>query len=537
MSTRTGPFTGTAGLLRLNLRLDRVRLISWVLGFVLLIPASVVALREAFPDQESLDARAQLQGTPGAIVMTGPQITVDGPYTFEMMVATELSLWVLLPAMIMSVLLMVRHTRGEEESGRLEMLRALPIGRHAAPTAASLVVAIANLAVGAAVSAGLILTDLTVADSLAMGVAVTLTGLVAGAFAAVMAQIAGTSRGATGLGLSAIAVAFVVRGIGDVLEPGGSWLSWFSPIAWAQQTRFYADLRWWPLAVSALAVVVLTVAAVALSRRRDLGASLSAERAGRSEARGYLRSVPGLAARLETPMIATWTVVVFAFAFAFGTLATEFDTLLEQAPEMAEWIEFNEADLARSFGALLLAFLALAPIILLVAAVLRLRTEETAGRGAGLLTTGSSRPGLLGGWYVVAAIQASLCMVVLGFGLGLGMAVASGDGSWIGEITLAALAYLPVLLLFGALAAALYGMIPKLTWLAWVLVGWTALVLFLGELLGLPDWARALSPLWHVPNVPDASLTATPLIVLTVLVVVLAAAGLLGFRRRDIAEG
>lgn len=537
MSTRTGSFTGTADLLRLNLRLDRVRLISWVLGFALLIPASVLALREAFPDQESLDARAQLQGTPGAIVMTGPQITVDGPYTFGMMVATELSLWVLLPAMIMSVLLMVRHTRGEEESGRLEMLRALPIGRHAAPTAASLLVAIANGVVGIAVSAGLILTDLTVADSLAMGLAVTLTGLVAGAFTAVMAQISGTSRGATGLGLSAIAVAFVVRGIGDVLEPGGSWLSWFSPIAWAQQTRFYADLRWWPLALSAVAVVVLTVVAVTLSRRRDLGASLSAGRAGRTAARGYLRSTPGLAIRLETPMIATWTVVMFAFAVAFGSLATEFDTLLEQAPEMAEWIEFNEADLARSFGALLLAFLAVAPIILLVAAVLRLRAEEAAGRGAALLTTGSSRPGLLTGWYVVAALQASLCLVVLGFGLGIGMAVAAGEASWIWEITVAALAYLPVLLLFGALAAALYGMIPKVTWLAWVLVGWTALVLFLGELLGLPDWARAISPLWHTPTVPEAEVDFVPLLVQAALAVVLFMAGLMGLRRRDVMTG
>lgn len=537
MSTGIGTFAGTAGLLRLNLRLDRVRLISWILGFLILIPASVIALREAFPDQESLNARAELQGTPGAILMTGPQFTTDGPYTFSMMVATELSLWVLLPAMIMSVLLMVRHTRAAEESGRLEMLRALPIGRHAAPTAALLLVALANISVGIAVTAGLLFSGLVLADSLAFGLAVTLTGLVAGAFSAVAAQIVGTARGATGLGLAAIAVAFVARGIGDVMETGGSWLSWFSPIAWAQQTRFYADLRWWPLLVSAVAVITLTLLAVGLSRHRDIGASLRAERAGRSAAKGYLRSVPGLAVRLETPMMITWTVVIFAFAVAFGSLATEFDTLLDQAPELAEWIEVNEADLARSFGALLLAFLSVAPIALLVAAILRLLGEESSGRVPSLLISGSSRPGLLSGWVAVVALEAAISQVVLGFGLGLGMAMASGDNSWIGELTLASLAYLPVLLLFGALAAALFGLLPKLTMLAWLLVAWTALVLFLGELLRLPDWANAVSPLWHTPTVPESDATITPLLVQSVIAVALFAVGLVGLRRRDVVEG
>lgn len=532
----SSPLAGTGRLLRLYLRLDRVRLSVWILAFLVLIPSTVVSLQATFTDRESLQARAMLQDNPAAIMMTGPLFSRDD-YTFGVMLASELSLWVFLAAAIMSVLFMVRHTRADEEAGRLEMLRALPVGRFASPAAALLLVALADLAVGAAVAAGLTVPGMAVTDSLAFGLATTLTGLVFGAIAAVAAQLTGSSRAATGLGLSAIVLAFVIRGIGDVIDHQGSWLSWFSPFAWAQQTRLYADLRWWPLVVSAVVAAGLTALALYLSGRRDLGAGLRQDRPGPARASSALLSPAGLAHRLEAPTFVAWTVGLFFFAVAFGSLTTELDGVVEQMPAIGEWTDLNLEDLTRSFGGLVLAYLSLGPVILLVSGVLRLRAEERDGRITGLLTSGGSRPGLLSGWCAVVAVEAVLVQVVLGFGLGLGMTVASGEARWLGEIPAASLAYLPAILFFGALAAALFGLLPRFTVLAWVLTAWTAVVLFLGELLDLPDWARGLSPLWHAPAVPDADLDPVPLVVLVVLVVLLTVIGLAGFRRRDIAEG
>lgn len=532
----SSPLAGTGHLLRLYLRLDRVRLSCWILAFLVLIPSTVVSLQATFPDQESLQARAALQDNPAAIMMTGPLFSRDD-YTFGVMLANELSLWVFLAAAIMSVLFMVRHTRADEEAGRLEMLRALPIGRFASASAALILVALADLAVGVAVTAGLIVPGMAAADSLAFGVATTLTGLVFGAVAAVAAQLTGSSRAATGLGLSAIVLAFVIRGIGDVIDHQGSWLSWFSPFAWAQQTRLYADLRWWPLAVAAVVAAALIAITLSLSGRRDLGTGLRQDRPGSPRASSALLSPAGLAHRLETPTFLAWTVGLFFFAVAFGSLTTELEGVVEQMPAIGEWTDLNLEDLTRSFGGLVLAYLSLGPAVLLVSGVLRLRTEERDGRVTGLLVGGSSRPGLLSGWCAVVAVEAILAQVVLGFGLGLGMTLASGETRWLGEITVSSVAYLPAILFFGALAAALFGLLPRFTILAWVLTAWTAMVLFLGELLDLPDWARWFSPLWHIPAVPDADLNAMPLVVLVVMVVVLTVIGLAGFRRRDIIEG
>jgi ABC-2 type transport system permease protein len=46
-------------------------------------------------------------------------------------------------------------------------------------------------------------------------------------------------------------------GIGDGQQLGGSALSWTSPIGWAQQTRAYTDLRWWPLVLCFVGLAVV----------------------------------------------------------------------------------------------------------------------------------------------------------------------------------------------------------------------------------------------------------------------------------------
>ncbi|WP_324652465.1 polyketide antibiotic transporter [Georgenia sp. H159] len=529
------PFAGTGALLRLYLRVSRRQILIWALAFLALVASSVVALEETYPDAAALQARASLMNNPAAVMMTGPAFALED-YTFGAMLANELSLWVFLPAAIISVLLAVRHTRAEEESGRLEVLRSLPVGRFAPAVAAVLTVSLANVAVGLALIGALVGTGMETVDSLAFGLATALTGLVFGALAAVAAQVTEHARAASGMALGAIAVAFLVRGVGDVIDREGSWLSWFSPFAWAQQTKLYVDLRWWPLALSAVATAVLLTVGVLLARRRDLGAGLRPARPGPATASRGLPTPTGLARRHVTGTIVGWGIGLFLFAVAFGTLATALEDMIGDLPDLGQWIALDLDDLTRSFAAVMLAFLSLGPVALAVWGVLQLRGEEKAGRVESVLVAGSPRTGLLGGWLAVVTVGVVLMQVVLGLGVGIGVAAATGTGEWVGELTVASLAYLPAVLFVAGVAVALYGLLPRGAGLAWALVVWASVVVFLGDLLDLPDWARDLSPLTHVPMVPDADPRALPLVVMTALAVLLAAVGAAGLRRRDVGS-
>lgn len=533
---RVSSWTGLASLVRLYGRISHRTILVWTLAVLALVPASILAMEEAYPDQDALDARATLLDNPSAVIMTGPYFATD-QYTFWAMVANELLLYILVPAAIMSVLLTVRHTRGEEEAGRLEMTRALPTGRLAPAAAALVIVTLANIALGAAVVLGTILVGGDVVDSLAFGLATVLTGMVFAAIAAVTAQLTEHAGTASGAALGLLALAFMVRGIGDVIDRQGSWLSWFSPLAWAQQTRVFVDLRWWPLLVSLAAVLALLVLAGVLSRRRDVGAGLRAASGGRPAASAALLAPGGLARRLVTGSMIAWGIGLFLFAMAFGSLASSLTDFVEEMPALGDWAPIALDDLTGSFSAFVLTMVAIGPVALIVSGVLRMRTEETAGRLGGALLSGTSRVRLAGVWFLVVLAEVAVMQMLLGLGVGLGVWAATDDSVWIGDMSAAALAYLPAIALYGAFALALYGLHPRVASFAWVLVVYTALVTFLGDLLGLPDGAKDVSPLHHVPLLPSAALEGPPLLVMGLVAVVLVGVGLTALRRRDLAAG
>jgi putative exporter of polyketide antibiotics len=87
-----------------------------------------------------------------------------------------------------------------------------------------------DAAVGALVTLALLAYGLAAGGSAVIGVSFALVGFVFAAIAAVTAQVTENARVAAGIAGAALALAFVVRAIGDV---GAGALSWLSPIGWA----------------------------------------------------------------------------------------------------------------------------------------------------------------------------------------------------------------------------------------------------------------------------------------------------------------
>jgi len=61
-------------------------------------------------------------------------------------------------------------------------------------------------------------------------------------------------------------------------------------------------------------------------------------------------------------------------------------------------------------------------------------------------------------------------------------------------------------------------------------------VALFGDSFELPAWFREASPFTHTPEAPFEAVTAAPLLVIGVIVVLLLAGGLAGFCRRDLVS-
>ncbi len=184
--------TGTAALIRLILRRDRIRISIWVVSIALLVSLSAVGVKSLFPTQAAIDqAATATQYNAGAIAFNGPAQGLD---TLGGQIAFQVGALGMVVVALMSVFMIGRLTRGDEESGRLELVRSLPVGVHA-PTFAALIVVLAmSAAVGVLSSASLLAQGLPTAGSLVLGASFAAVGLFFTGVALVAAQITQNTR-------------------------------------------------------------------------------------------------------------------------------------------------------------------------------------------------------------------------------------------------------------------------------------------------------------------------------------------------------
>jgi ABC-2 type transport system permease protein len=123
----------------------------------------------------------------------------------------------------------------------------------------------------------------------------------------------------------------------------------------------------------------------------------------------------------------------------------------------------------------------------------------------------------------------------MGFAAGLALSDLPGQ---LRALVEAGLVQWPGIMVIGALVVTLTALLPQ--WAG--AVSWTLVVMsiLLGPMFGaatfrLPHWAQDLSPFTHIPKTPAAEITAIPVVGLLAIAVVLAVAGLIAFRRRDLA--
>lgn len=521
--------TGTGVLVRAFLRRDRWLLLWWALGGTLLYWSQAVSVKGLYATQAEFDrAAAMMESNPALIAMAGPARALD---TVGGQVTWQAAAFGAIVVGLMSMFIVGRHTRGEEESGRDELLRAGVVGRRAPMTAALVVAAIANVLVGALVALSLISVPLAVADSVALGVGVTLCGLVFTGVALVAAQLTAGTRtmyGLTGLGLAA---SYALRAVGDV---GNEALSWLSPIGWYQQMYAFSGLRWWPALLLAAAALVTVLVAYAVFERRDIGAGVLAARPGPARAHASLSSSWGLAWRLQRGSVIGWSLGLLATGLAYGSIGNDSGDLMGDSEAARDMMVAAGGDLVDGFFAMAMTMLALLTAGFAISSALRPRGEEDAGHAEVVLATGQSRTRWLLSQVGVTVVGSAVVLGAGGLGLGVADALVTGDGGTVGAFTWQTLTWLPAVLVLAGLTRLLYGVAPRLATLGWLGLAYAVVVLMFAEILRFPDWLRSVSPFEHLASVPVESFDTAGFATVLAAATLLSAGGWFALTRRDV---
>lgn len=534
-------FAGTGRLIRLVLRRDRIKLPLWIIGIVSFAAMMVPTLKEAYGTPAEWQMIYNVINTnPAGRLLAG---TMDEA-SFGALLVIETVLYVGLLVAFMNTLLVVRHTRKNEELGSSELLQSARVGRLAGLTAVLIVALAANalIAVGIAVSfMGEVL--LSTSGAWLYGIGMGALGLCFAAVAAVTSQLSSSSRGANSLAAMVIGVTFLLRGVGDIMASTGSggvmwphWASWLSPFGWIQLTRSLTLEHWWPLAISTGFIVAVTSLAYVLLVRRDVGAGILPARKGRDRASDLKRTPIGFALYIQRNIFIGWLIGAVVTALAIGVLSDQVSDIYGESEVVSEYLAAmgGAGELTATFLSAMMSFIALMALAYLIQSLARARGEEASGHLESLLGTALGRVKWLSSHVAVAVSGSLVIMLVSGVSLAVTVGLVMGDWQ-VAEYTAASLSYLPLMLLFAGIFVLLMGLLPRLATLTvWLLFAFVVFISQLGAILKLPEWIINLSPLSHVAAAPAQSIEWQPLLVMTALAFGLLLAGLVAFRSRSL---
>ncbi|MCL2545599.1 MAG: hypothetical protein FWE06_00195 [Oscillospiraceae bacterium] len=531
-------FHNTPTLTRLALRRERTMSTVWVLMLASVLAMIYITFGSAMADEASRTQLAGMMGNPAMVAMCGPVYGQDN-FTIGAMYTVMMLLFTAIAVAVANIIFVVRHTRADEEKGRYEVVRSLPVGRLSNLHAAMISAVLVNIVMGLVVALALFLigrgeSSITLNGALLWGTILMAIGLVFASIAALFAQLSSSSRGAKGYSFTALAVSYLLRGAGDA--GGIEWLSRISPMGLILRAQPFIENHWWPVPILLLTAVGIAGIAYRLNLRRDIDQGLLPDKSGKPYGGKLLTHHIGLALKLLLPLLIIGIVTMSLTAASYGSIIGDIDGFIKSNAFYKQLLlHVDGFTMPQLFAGMITMQMSIFSLIFLLLYINKAKGEEKEHRSELILSAPIKRASYLNGYAVISFIASIVLQLVTAFSL---YVVASQLLNSPADLPLrglieANLAYLPAQWAFLGLALFLIGVAPKLTGLIWAAFGVSFFGAMFGNMQGL-TWLGNLSPHGMLPQLPMETINWTTVIVMLAVALSLTTLGFIGYRRRDI---
>jgi ABC-2 type transport system permease protein len=512
---------------------SRIRNLSFALLFALYAAGQTAGYRSTYPTPKDRLQFAQSFGDNKALRLfygVPHDLLTSGGYA-AWRVGGVLSIF----AAAWGLMAAVKAMRGEEDSGRQELVLAGAVGRRSAFGGALAAIGAGAAALWLAMFLGLLVAKLPAGESAYMALATLSVALVFVGVGAIASQLASTRRLALELGGAALALAFLLRVVADTSSHLGG-LRWLTPLGWAEEMRPFTGARPAVLLLPAAAATALLIAAGLIWLRRDVGEGLVQSGDTAAPSLELLSSPTSQALRGERGSLLAWLVGSGVFALVVGVLSDSVSSVNVSNSLERQLQKLGVTSVTMPSGYLGFSFLFFVLVVSLFACsqVAAARHEEAEQRTETLFALPVGRREWLGGRLLLAcggAVALSLFAGVLAWAgaASQGAGVSLGDGVAVGANCL------PAAVLFLAVAALAFALIPRASsGLAYGLVLLAFVWELFGSLLSLPAWTLDISPFHQVGLVPAEPFKATAAIAMLGIAALAAFAAVRIFEQRDL---
>jgi ABC-2 type transport system permease protein len=512
--------------------------VIWGYIFGIAIASSAISYSTIYKTQAQRDALAAAYGSnkaTSALFGPAPDLqTVAGFTVFK------ISMTLMVLGAVWGLLTSTRLLRGEEDSGRWELLLTGQTTRKGAA-----VQALAGLGAGAFALWVLtaLITVLVGRDSkvgiaagpaLYFALATVATPVMFLAVGTLTSQLGATRRQAASYAAVFLGVAYAVRLIADA-GVGLHGLIWASPLGWVEELRPLTS----PQPVALLPIVaftlVLAVIAVRIAGSRDVGASIVADRATSHADLRLLSGPTGLAIRMVRPPVISWWVAISVSGLLYGLIAKSAGATISGSSVSKVFTKLGAPGTGAD-AVLGVCFLVLAILVAFVGAgqLTAARSEEAAGRLDHLLVRPVARTSWLGGRLVVAIVVLLASGIIGGVFAWLGAASQNAGVSFTTLLEAGVNLVPPAIAILGIGVLAM-GIRPRVTSLVvYALLGWSLLIVIVGGIGAVSHWILDTSVFHQMASAPAVSPHWEANGIMAAIGAAAAVLGGIAFRRRDL---
>ncbi|HEY0001318.1 MAG TPA: hypothetical protein VGB74_12745 [Actinoplanes sp.] len=535
MSIDSPPVPAVAGRAVTRLAIRQIRRSGLIVTGLITGMTALVATTYAqvMADPAAAGSLAALAGNPAIRTLFGEPAGLDTAGGFTVwrvgtVTAVLLGAW--------AILATTRSTRGEEDSGRWDILLAGRVRLREAVLRHLAAVMVVPAVTGCLLAGVLIASGTPGSGAVIHGAGTGLLGVVFVAVAALAAQIFPGRPAATGTAVAVLGVTLLLRMMGDGVTALG-WIRWLSPFGLLALSGPYVHNRVLPLVLLLAGAAACTVGVLAAADRREIRGGLVAAATSRRPRLGLLGGTQAFAVRRVLRPLTGWAIGIGAYYLLIGLTAVSVTGFLTDNPAMADQAAAAGLDALgdiAGFAAVLFALLAM-PVGGFTAVRMGAFVAAENDRRLTLLAAQPiSRIRLIGA-ELTATVGAAMVLVTLaGLATWCGVTLIGGDFGVVAALR-GVWNILPVVWLSVGAAVFAIGWAPR--WVG-VVGGVPAtggfLLLVVAESVAAPGWVRNLSPFAHLAPVPLATVDWTASAVMTGLAVLLTVVGFAGYRRRDL---
>jgi len=516
------------------LKRDWVRILIWIASLIIIEVVVAQAITEMYPTQVDRETFKLVMDNPVMVAMFGQAYGYDN-YTFGAMWAHMMYLWMGLIVGVMAIILVTKHLRSEEEEGRYEIIRSLPVGRDAYLLATILLMGAVLLifTILKAISmAALGIESLDLAGSINYSLGLGLIGMFFIGLAAVISQLYQSNRSTMGLGFGMLMVFYLLFAVGAVSIP---FLKWLSPLQYMLESQAYVNNVYWPFIILLGLTIGLVVLALYLSSIRDLDAGFVKEKQGKKAIAKYAKRPLGFALRIQSSMIIYWALTLFVLGASYGSIFGDLENFLGNNDLLQQLLPpIPGVPLATQFMGMIMIVMGIAACIPVVMIANKLANEEKKNRMETIMSHSVPKWEMIVSYAFLAFVSGIVMLFVSATGLYLASSSVMDDPIPFGTMIQAIMVYIPSMILLIGMSVLVSGLTSSKSWIVTLYLGISFFFVYIGQLVNIGEFFLKLTPFSYVPRLPVEDMNWLTQIIIVLIGLGIMVVGYWRYQKRDL---